>query len=68
MDAGCQRLHDAEERFARWLLMAQDRVDGDDLNFTQEFLAMMLGAQRTTVTVVAGALKRSGLIEYHRGR
>jgi CRP-like cAMP-binding protein len=66
--AGCHRLHEAEERLARWLLMAQDRVQSDDLNFTQEFLAMMLGARRTTVTMVAGALQRSGLIEYRRGR
>jgi CRP-like cAMP-binding protein len=66
--AGCHRLHEAEERLARWLLMAQDRVQSNDLNFTQEFLAMMLGARRTTVTMVAGALQRSGLIEYRRGR
>ena len=66
--AGCQRLHESEERLARWLLMAQDRVNSETLNFTQEFLAMMLGAQRTTVTMVAGALQRSGLIEYHRGK
>ena len=66
--AGCHRLHEAEQRLARWLLMAQDRVQSDELNFTQEFLAMMLGARRTTVTVVAGALQRKGLIEYRRGR
>ena len=65
--AGCQRLHEAEERLARWLLTAQDRTQSEQLNFTQEFLAMMLGAQRTTVTMVAGAMQRSGLIEYHRG-
>ena len=66
--AGCHRLHEAEERLARWLLMAQDRTQSDVLNFTQEFLAMMLGARRTTVTMVAGALQESGLIEYRRGR
>jgi CRP-like cAMP-binding protein len=66
--AGCHRLHEAEERLARWLLMAQDRVQSDDLFFTQEFLAMMLGARRTTVTMVAGALQRSGLIKFRRGR
>jgi CRP-like cAMP-binding protein len=65
--AGCHRLHGAEERLARWLLMAQDRVQSDYLYFTQEFLAMMLGARRTTVTVVAGTLQESGLIEYRRG-
>jgi CRP-like cAMP-binding protein len=66
--AGCQRLHGAEARLARWLLMAQDRIQSDVLNFTQEFLAMMLGAQRTTVTSVASELQRQGVIEYRRGR
>ncbi len=65
--AACQRLHEAEARLSRWLLMAQDRTQDNTLEFTQEFLAMMLGAQRTTVTTVAGALQRSGLIEYSRG-
>ncbi len=65
--AGCHRLHEAEERLARWLLMAQDRVQSGDLNFTQEFLAMMLGSRRTTVTAVAAELQRKGLIEYSRG-
>lgn len=66
--AGCHRLHEAEERLARWLLMAQDRVQSDDLNITQEFLAMMLGSRRTTVTAVASDLQRKGLVEYRRGR
>jgi hypothetical protein len=66
--AGCNRLHEAEERLARWLLMAQDRTQSDVLNFTQEFLAMMLGSRRTTVTLIAGSLQRAGLIEYSRGR
>ena len=66
--AGCNRLHEAEERLARWLLMAQDRVQSDVLNFTQEFLGMMLGSRRTTVTLIAGALQRAELIEYSRGK
>ena len=66
--AGCLRLHDAEERLARWLLMADDRTGSDQLDFTQEFLAEMLGARRATVTLVAGTLQRAGLIEYRRGR
>jgi CRP-like cAMP-binding protein len=66
--AGCNRLHEAEERLSRWLLMAQDRTGSPVLDFTQEFLAMMLGARRTTVTVIAGVLQRSGLIEYQRGK
>jgi CRP-like cAMP-binding protein len=65
--AGCHRFHEAEERLARWLLMAQDRAQSDVLHLTQEFLAMMLGARRTTVTMIAGAMQRSGLIEYNRG-
>lgn len=63
----CNRLHEAEPRLARWLLMVQDRVQQDTLNLTQEFLAQMLGTQRTTVVMVAGAFQRSGLIEYKRG-
>ncbi len=66
--AGCNKLHENEERLARWLLMAQDRTQSDVLDFTQESLGMMLGARRTTVTVIAGVLQRSGLIEYQRGR
>jgi CRP-like cAMP-binding protein len=66
--AGCNRLHEADERLARWLLMASDRTQSDTLNFTQEFLGMMLGAQRTTVTSVAGGLQERGFIEYKRGR
>jgi len=65
--SACNRLHEAEERLARWLLMAQDRTQVEVMGFTQEFLAEMLGSQRTTVTVIAGALQRSGLIEYSRG-
>jgi CRP-like cAMP-binding protein len=66
--AGCNRLHEAEPRLARWLLMAMDRTGCDVLNFTQEFLANMLGAQRTTVTVIAGELQRRGVIQYSRGK
>lgn len=66
--AGCNRLHSAEERLARWLLTAQDYVQSDELNFTQSLLANMLGARRATVTLIAGALQRAGLIQYQRGR
>ena len=66
--AACHRLHSAEERLARWLLTARDRTRSDTLNLTQEFMAQMLGARRATVTVVAGCLQRSGLIQYQRGR
>lgn len=65
--AGCNRLHAAEERLARWLLTAQDFVQTDNLEFTQTLLANMLGARRATVTLIAGSLQRAGLIKYHRG-
>jgi CRP-like cAMP-binding protein len=66
--AACNRLHEAEERLARWLLMVRDRVDSESYFLTQEFLANMLGARRTTVTAAAGTLQRKGLIKYSRGR
>lgn len=66
--AVCHRLHTADQRLARWLLMVRDRLQSDPLILTQEFLGEMLGSRRTTVTLVAGALQRSGLIEYSRGR
>jgi CRP-like cAMP-binding protein len=66
--AGCHRLHEAEQRLARWLLTVQDRTQGDVLNLTQEFLSMMLGSRRTTVSTMAGLLQAAGLIEYRRGR
>jgi CRP-like cAMP-binding protein len=65
--AGCNRLHEAEARLARWLLTAQDRIGSSRLDFTQEYLAEMIGTQRTTVTVIAGNLQKKGLIRYSRG-
>ncbi|HEX4786148.1 MAG TPA: Crp/Fnr family transcriptional regulator [Candidatus Sulfotelmatobacter sp.] len=65
--AACNRLHDVERRLARWLLMSQDRVGGDIMPLTQEFLSHMLGTRRASVTVAAGILQRAGLIKYSRG-
>ena len=65
--AACNRLHEVDERLARWLLMCQDRVDLYILPLTQEFLAQMLGARRASVSVAASILQRAGLIEYARG-
>jgi CRP-like cAMP-binding protein len=63
----CNALHSVEARFCRWLLSCRDRIDSNTVSLTQEFLADMLGVQRTTVTVVARALQAGGLIRYRRG-
>ena len=65
--AACNRVHEVEERLARWLLMSQDRLGGDRVPLTQEFLAHMLGTRRASVTVAAGILQKAGLIKYTRG-
>jgi CRP-like cAMP-binding protein len=66
--AACNRTHSIEQRCARWLLMTRDRVASDEFPLTQQFLAQMLGVRRATVTTVAGALQKAGLIGYSRGR
>jgi CRP-like cAMP-binding protein len=66
--AACNRLHEVEQRLARWLLMSQDRLGGDIVPLTQEFLAHMLGTRRASVTVAAGILQDEGFITYTRGR
>jgi CRP-like cAMP-binding protein len=65
--AACNALHQIEARLARWLLQILDRVDDPKLPLTQDFMAQMLGARRSTVTVIAGKLQELGLIRYHRG-
>jgi CRP-like cAMP-binding protein len=65
--AACNRLHEVDERLARWLLMSQDRLGGNVVPLTQEFLAHMLGTRRASVTVGAGILQKAGLITYTRG-
>lgn len=64
----CNRMHQVEARLARWLLTSADRMESEELMLTQEFLAQMLGARRSTVTVAAGELQRMGAIDYSRGR
>jgi CRP-like cAMP-binding protein len=66
--AACNAAHDASERLCRWLLQCADRIDSDMIPLTQEFLAQMLGARRTTVTLLAKTLQDQGLIKYSRGR
>jgi CRP-like cAMP-binding protein len=63
----CMALHPVQERCCRWLLMTHDRVRRDDFQLSHEFLAMMLGSTRPTVSAVAGALQRAGLIKYTHG-
>jgi CRP-like cAMP-binding protein len=63
----CNALHSVEARFCRWLLTCHDRISADTVALTQEFLADMLGVQRTTVTAVARQLQERGLIRYRRG-
>jgi CRP-like cAMP-binding protein len=65
--AACNRLHNIEERLARWLLACRDRMEIDQLHLTHDFLGQMLGAPRTTVTLAAGLLHRAGMIDYSRG-
>jgi CRP-like cAMP-binding protein len=64
----CNAVHALEQRLARWLLMAHDRIETNPFALTQEFVAMMLGAARPTVTIVAGTLQKAGLITYSRGQ
>lgn len=65
--AACNRLHEVEQRLARWLLMCQDRFDHGSLPLTHEFLAQMLGTGRPSVSLAAGALENAGLIQNLRG-
>lgn len=64
----CNVLHNAERRLAKWLLRCHDRMDSDVLRLTQEYLAAMLGAQRTTVNEAAQRLQSLGAIRYMRGK
>jgi CRP-like cAMP-binding protein len=66
--AACNGLHSVEERLARWLLITHDCVGSDQFPLTQEFLAIMLGVHRPTVTLAAGALQKGGLITYRHGK
>ena len=66
--AACNRLHNMEERCARWLLMTHDRAAGDTFPLTQELLSHMLGVRRATVNLATGMLKKAGFIKYVRGK
>jgi len=65
--AACNQFHSLEQRCCRWMLMTHDRMQSEEFLLTQEFLAMMLGVQRTGVTAAASRLQRAGLMRYKRG-
>jgi CRP-like cAMP-binding protein len=65
--AACNRMHEVEERLARWLLMSQDRIGGKVIPLSHEFLAQMLGTRRSSVTIAARNLQRGGSITHTRG-
>ncbi len=65
--AACNRLHDIQQRLSRWLLMTQDRVDSAALPITHDFVATMMGTDRSTVSLAAAMLQKKGIIEYARG-
>lgn len=63
----CNSLHTVEKRLCRWLLMMHDRAEGENLTYTHEFLARVMGVHRTSVTLAAQSLQNKGLIRYRRG-
>jgi len=63
----CNRLHSTDQRLSRWLLICHDRSETNEMKLTQEFLAIMLGADRARVTMSAIALQSTGYIKYSRG-
>jgi CRP-like cAMP-binding protein len=65
--AACNRLHDIQQRLSRWLLMTQDRVNLGVLPITHDFIATMMGTDRSTVSLAATVLQKKGIIEYVRG-
>ncbi len=66
--AVCNRHHSVDQQLCRWLLLSLDRLPSNELTMTQELIANMLGVRREGVTEAAGNLKKSGIIEYSRGR
>jgi len=66
--AACNVTHSVEQRMCRWILLTQDRATADSFSLTHEYLSVMLGVRRATVTVIARRLKDEGMIDYTRGR
>jgi CRP-like cAMP-binding protein len=67
-NVACNRMHELESRLAKWLLMVRDRQNSNTFTLTHDFLAQMLGSQRSSVTLAAGVLQRAGFINYYRGK
>jgi CRP-like cAMP-binding protein len=65
--AACNSQHAVEARFARWMLVTHDRVEGDEFRLTQEFMAQMLGVHRPSVSLIANQFQAAGLLQYSRG-
>jgi CRP-like cAMP-binding protein len=65
--AACNRLHEIQQRLSRWLLMTQDRVESGLLPITHDFIATMMGTDRSTVSLAAAVLQKKGIVEYVRG-
>ena len=65
---GCNALHTVEERMCRWLLMMDDRAEGEPMTYTQEFLAEVMGVNRTSISLAAQSMQHKGLIGYRRGK
>ncbi|WP_165973815.1 Crp/Fnr family transcriptional regulator [Paucimonas lemoignei] len=63
----CNRLHSTEERYARWILISHDRVQGNQFQLSQEFMADMLGVHRPSVSLIAKRFQQAGLLDYKRG-
>jgi CRP-like cAMP-binding protein len=64
----CNCFHTVEKRFCRWLLIVDDRVQGDTFHLTQDIISFMVGTPRTGITKAAGVLQDTGLIRYRRGK
>ncbi len=67
-NGACFAFHQVEQRFSRWLLMFDDRTEGEELKLTQEFIALMLGIHRPSVSKTANKLQEKGIISYRRGK